>query len=173
MQLKHDRIVQIEEFIPETTYLSQDGEKITAQSVSVTVTEFLPHGNLLEIIRDGRGDYLDEDILRYYARQLIETIFYVHSCGFVHKDLKLENLLLDHEFNIKIANFGLSDCIEGSNASGFEKNHFDRTTRKTMTNMAPEIIMNAPYSGQAADVFAYAVIMFTMRAGNLPFGQAS
>jgi len=61
----------------------------------------------------------------------------------VHKDIKLENVLLDQDFNLKLTDFGLADRLEGSDNSGFEKERFDGTP----LYMAPEIIMQVPFNG--------------------------
>ena len=67
-----------------------------------------------------------------------------------------------------MADFGLAERIEASDGSGFEKTRFDGTP----CYMAPEIHLKKPFSGQAADLFALAVIIFTLHTGHLPFHTA-
>lgn len=61
----------------------------------------------------------------------------------MHKDIKLENVLLDQDFCLKLTDFGLADRLESSDDSGFEKERFDGTP----FYMAPEIIMQVPFNG--------------------------
>lgn len=93
---------------------------------------------------------------------------YCHSQGVAHRDLKLENLLLDHSFNLKIADFGFSNLISGKDNSGQLK-----TPLGTESYIAPEIFMKQPYSGPAVDLFACAVILFILITGDLPFAKAN
>lgn len=86
-----------------------------------------------------------------------------------HKDIKLENLLLDQDFNLKVCDFGLSDAISASDASGFEKSIFGGTP----SYMAPELHMRYPYSPQGADLFAMGVVIFVMSTGRMPFVKAT
>ena len=134
--------------------------------VAVIFSELASHGQLYDFLKTQGG--LGEAITRFYAQQLIVAIHHIHNEGFVHKDLKLENLLLDKAFNIKVTDFGMATTIEGSDNSGFEKRLFGGS----QGYMAPEIEHKVPFSGQVADLFAFGVILFTMYAGAPPFSRA-
>jgi len=85
--------------------------------------------------------------------------------GIYHRDIKLENILLDEEYNIKISDFGLSSFILK------DKNGINKKIKGcvgTTHYMASEVIMNKPYDGIKADIFSLGVILFALRT--LKFG---
>ena len=85
----------------------------------------------------------------------------------MHRDLKPENLLLDKDFNLKVADFGFGALIRGQDGTG--QLH---TVLGTETYMAPEIYLKQPYSGPAVDLFACSIVLFILVSGNLPFKKA-
>mmetsp|Transcript_40899 Transcript_40899/g.46953 ORF Transcript_40899/g.46953 Transcript_40899/m.46953 type:complete len:246 (-) Transcript_40899:222-959(-) len=86
----------------------------------------------------------------------------MHAKGTSHRDLKLENILFDDKFTLKIADFGFVSL-----------NATNSTRRGTQGYMAPEILHNSVYSGQQVDVFAAGVMLFTMVAQRPPFVNAT
>uniref|UniRef100_A0A672GYY4 non-specific serine/threonine protein kinase n=1 Tax=Salarias fasciatus TaxID=181472 RepID=A0A672GYY4_SALFA len=72
------------------------------------VMELCPGGNLMNRIYDKKR--LDERETQKYIRQLVLAVEHLHRAGVVHRDLKIENLLLDEQDNIKLIDFGLSNC---------------------------------------------------------------
>jgi serine/threonine protein kinase len=81
----------------------------------------------------------------------------------VHRDLKLENILVDDHLNLKIADFGFAsyksiDCL--------------KSYRGTMTYMAPEIKEGKTYKGTQVDMFSFGVILFIIVHGIFPFKEA-
>ena len=84
-------------------------EVINSPSDVFVITEYITGGELFDYILD-RGR-LSEDESRRFFQQMISGIEYCHKYTVVHRDLKPENLLLDVNFNVKIADFGLSNII--------------------------------------------------------------
>ena len=79
---------------------------------------------------------------RHFFSQLMSGIGYLHSAGFTHRDLKPENLLLDDNFNLKIADFGFAELLDGSNGTGMINGKLG-----TAGYMAPEIHLGEAYNG--------------------------
>jgi len=100
---------------------------------------------------------------RFFVGQLLESIGYMHSRVVVHRDLKLENILVDSQLNLKIADFGFA-CYK----------NIDSLTqyRGTMTYMAPEIKEGKTYKGRQVDMFSLGVILFIIVQGIFPFKEA-
>ena len=73
---------------------------------------------------------MGESFARYFFRQMLDVIEYIHDKGVVHRDLKLENILVDELMNVKVADFGFAT---------YKKIYALKSYRGTMTYMAPEI----------------------------------
>lgn len=103
----------------------------------------------------------------YLVKQVLSGVAYLHSKGIVHRDLKLENLLLDGDLpksTVKIADFGLSKV--------FSSNATLSTVCGSPLYMAPELLMldqKSAYS-PAVDVWSIGIILFILLAGYSPFG---
>lgn len=96
---------------------------------------------LLELANGGSlFDYVaeagrfEEKYARHFFKQLLEGVAYLHSSGITHRDLKSDNLLLDDDFNLKIADFGFAAPIKGHDGSGILKEKLG-----TPGYMAPEL----------------------------------
>jgi serine/threonine protein kinase len=69
--------------------------------------ELCANGELFDYVKNKQ--FMPESLARFYFVQLLSAVQYMHKNGFIHGDIKLENILLDEEFNIKIADFGFSE----------------------------------------------------------------
>ncbi|RYG50831.1 hypothetical protein EON66_11450, partial [archaeon] len=104
---------------------------------------------------------LREDDARRFFQQILAGVEYCHHHLVVHRDLKPENLLLDEESNVKIADFGLSNCLEDG--------LFLRTSCGSPNYAAPEVISGNLYAGPEVDVWSCGVILYALLCGTLPF----
>ncbi|XP_015695094.1 CBL-interacting protein kinase 3 isoform X1 [Oryza brachyantha] len=135
----------------------------------VIYTNIFSHHNLVQSsnfisYNQATGGRLKEDEARRYFQQLINAVDYCHSRGVYHRDLKLENLLLDTAGNLKVSDFGLSAISEQVKADGLL-----HTTCGTPNYVAPEVIEDKGYDGALADLWSCGVILFVLLAGYLPF----
>ena len=111
-----------------------------------------------------RGAGLDELDARRYFQQLVSAIDFMHARGVVHRDLKLENVLLDASKRyIKLADFGLSAYVEDGASTRLV------TPCGSPHYAAPEVIVGLPYLGPPTDVWSCGVILFALLTGKLPF----
>jgi serine/threonine protein kinase len=104
---------------------------------------------------------------RTYWRQLCEALSYAHIKQVTHRDIKPENLLLDSQFNLRVADWGLSAVQVDADAAIL------RTQCGTKAYMAPELLRRELYRGETADVWSAGVVLFIMLAGFPPFQQAA
>lgn len=128
------------------------------------VLDYAENGDLFDFVITPQ-EALGEDISRAYFQQLISAIEYLHvDQRIIHRDLKLENILVDANFNLKVCDFTLAKTIsEGSMVGVFY------THAGTERYMAPEIIEGKPYKGSSTDIFALGVVLFVMVTGVMPF----
>ena len=94
---------------------------------------------------------------------MLDVLSYMHGKGVVHRDLKLENILVDDQMNLKVADFGFAT---------FRKIDRLKSYRGTMTYMAPEIKEGKTYDGRQIDMFSTGVILFIIVQGIFPFKEA-
>ncbi|XP_028323308.1 hormonally up-regulated neu tumor-associated kinase homolog A [Gouania willdenowi] len=125
------------------------------------VMELCPGGNLLNRIYDKKR--LDERETQKYIRQLVLAIEHLHRAGVVHRDLKIENLLLDEQDNIKLIDFGLSNC---AGILGYSDPF--STQCGSPAYAAPELLSRKKY-GPKVDIWSIGVNMYAMLTGSLPF----
>ncbi|XP_068452163.1 serine/threonine-protein kinase 33 isoform X2 [Clinocottus analis] len=133
------------------------------------VTELCVGGELKQLLQ--RKKFLTEDETRHIICSLADAVVYLHKRDIVHRDLKLENILLKNaldeddngRINIKVTDFGLSVKTSGV---GFENIMTD--TCGTLIYMAPEIMSGRGYS-QWCDVWSIGVVMYILLCGKYPF----
>jgi len=146
--LRHQHICQLMQVI-------ETDEKI------FMILEYCPGGELFDYIV--AKDRLSESEARFFFRQIIAALAYIHSKGYAHRDLKPENLLLDDNQCLKLIDFGLCAKPKG----GME--NLLSTCCGSPAYAAPELILGKSYLGAEADLWSMGVLLYALLCGYLPF----
>ncbi|KAM9973039.1 hypothetical protein ACTFIR_012410 [Dictyostelium discoideum] len=128
------------------------------------VMEFLPSGNLFELIHSKPSEQqqsikLDSTLILAIAFDIARGMQHLHTRNIIHRDLKSSNLLMDKHFNIKIADLGIA------RETSFTQT---MTTIGTVAWTAPEILRHESYN-QKADVYSYAIVLYELLTGEEPY----
>lgn len=111
------------------------------------------------LLRHGK---LPVDKVQKTFTQLVGAVAYVHQQNCVHRDLKLENILLDKHENVKLLDFGFAREYEG-------KTNYLQTFCGTICYSAPEMLKGEKYAGEKVDVWSLGIILYALLCGELPF----
>ncbi|XP_053682780.1 STE20-like serine/threonine-protein kinase [Sabethes cyaneus] len=129
----------------------------------VLVMEFAAGGELYDYLSERK--VLSEEEARRIFRQVATAIYYCHKHKICHRDLKLENILLDENGNAKIADFGLSNV--------FDEQRLLATFCGSPLYASPEIVKGTPYLGPEVDCWSLGVLLYTLVYGAMPFDGAN
>jgi serine/threonine protein kinase len=123
------------------------------------VIELCKGGDLLNYVRRRRR--LKEDVAKCLFKQLIESLAYCHSKSILHRDIKLDNILLDANGLVKICDFGVGKIVRRG----------EKMTEQcgTPAYIAPEILRDEGYYGFAVDIWSSGVVLYAMLYGTVPF----
>ncbi|KAI7869361.1 kinase-like domain-containing protein [Spinellus fusiger] len=145
-QLRHPNIV--------TLY-----EVIATESTIHLVSEYCPNGELFDVLTEN-GRFSEARAQKWF-RQIVQAVQMCHQQGIIHRDLKLENILLDADNNAKLCDFGFARYAESKQLL--------ETFCGSLAYSAPEVIQCQKHIGSATDIWSLGVILFTLLAGELPF----
>ncbi|KAF2770851.1 Pkinase-domain-containing protein [Teratosphaeria nubilosa] len=125
--------------------------------------EYVNGGQMLDyIISHGR---LKEKQARKFGRQIASALDYCHRNSIVHRDLKIENILISKNGDIKIIDFGLSNMFN-------PKSHL-KTFCGSLYFAAPELLQARQYTGPEVDVWSFGIVLYVLVCGKVPFDDQS
>lgn len=148
MRLDHPNIIKI-------------FEVLDTEDECYVIMEYASGGELVDFIA-ARGNLPEKEARRFF-RQIISAVDHCHLADVVHRDLKLENMLLSSQRNILISDFGLGRTIKR------DTDEYLKTFCGTPNYAAVELISGIPYLGTKSDIWAMGVILYVMLTGKLPF----
>lgn len=176
--LSHPSIVRVIEFIPGVAFPALpvdqsvdasnreiDFAKLDISPVmqlsDVIVMEYACMGDLFEFVT--ARERLSEDLTRIYARQLVSSLEYLHDLGYIHGDIKLENILLFPNNVLKLTDFGFA-----RRWSPLER---QKVSSGTLQYSAPCLLRQEPFFGPEIDIWAFGVVLYQMVVGRDPFAM--
>ncbi|KAJ4344815.1 uncharacterized protein N0V89_012559 [Didymosphaeria variabile] len=135
-------------------------EVIVTESLVWLVLEYCPGDELYNYLL-AHGALEPAKVQKIFT-QLVGAVSYVHNKSCVHRDLKLENILLDKYENVKLVDFGFTREYEG-------KSNYLQTWCGTVCYSAPEMLKGEKYAGEKVDVWSLGIILYALLVGELPF----
>lgn len=147
-KLNHPNIISLHECF-------QDSRRV------YMILEYSEGGDVLRYIQNSGA--LSENMARMWTLQIADAVRYMHDMDVTHRDLKLENLLLDSDRNIKICDFGF---IKGESTKDLSQTYCG-----SKSYAAPEILLGRPYDPRKSDIWALGVILYIFVTGKMPFDE--
>ena len=123
------------------------------------VFEFAPLGDLVSYFF--KEDLFPEEKLKRFFGQFLEGLRHIHTSGVIHRDIKPDNILMDEQFNPKIADFGISNI--------FKEGEVIEDTGGTPLYLSPEVIENEGKIGFQTDVWSAGIVLYLLVFGDTPF----
>ena len=132
------------------------------ESLVWLVLEYCPGDELYNhLLEHGR---MEAGKVQKIFTQLVGAVSYVHNKSCVHRDLKLENILLDKNGNVKLVDFGFTREYQGTTS-------YLQTWCGTICYSAPEMLKGEKYAGEKVDVWSLGIILYALVCGELPFDE--
>lgn len=175
-QLKyHKHLLRCTEIIKNARFLFNDSVKKTTESTKprpgdgyyhILVLKYHANGDFLDFVKKRR---LEERVARYYFGQLLDALEHLHTHGYCHRDLKIENILVDQNYDLVLTDFGHSVKYKDQNG---DKVFIEESCITTPGICPPEFHKGFGYKGVPMDVFALGKLLLIFVTGFNPFKNA-
>jgi len=145
-KIRHANVIRLLEVFEDTEHI-------------LIVMEYAAGGDLLKYVR-ANGAF-NETHAREIFRQIVYGLGHIHARSVLHRDIKLDNILIDANGGVKICDFGVSKIIA--------KDDVIKEQCGTPAYIAPEVISNEGYQGFYIDHWSLGVLLYAMLTANVPF----
>lgn len=164
MKLQSDNIKREAEILKRLDHpnIVHVNELIEANGRCYLLMELVSGGELLDRLFSYPDERIPEPQARIWFRQIVAAVQYCHEHGVAHRDLKLENILLDAEDHIRVSDFGFANVFPTSDS-------FLKTLCGSARYAPPELLAGAMYKGPPLDIWALGIILFVMLSGDFPW----
>ncbi|GAA6049113.1 hypothetical protein JCM3770_003892 [Rhodotorula araucariae] len=147
------------------------GEWIDGSRLCIAV-RYMSHGSLLDISRYAFPDGFPEDVIAAALVQALNGLIYLHANGWIHRDIKSANLLVDDDGTVLLADFGVSSSLFPDTSSiGRAEGKVQQQPRKSFVGtpcwMAPEVVERRAYDSKA-DIWSFGITALELASGRAP-----
>ena len=127
------------------------------------ISEYCSKGDAFKILVNSEKECFEECYSCKIFQQILSSLEYLHNNNICHRDIKLENILLDEYGDAKLSDFGLS--------KKHEKNELLKTACGSPIYAAPEMLKGDPYKGSEVDIWSLGISLYVMVCGEFPFNE--
>ena len=135
-------------------------DTIETEKYILLVMENVLGGDLLSFIK--KRNKLPEKTAKFIFKQLLQSLKYIHNKNIVHRDIKLDNILIDLNNNIKLCDFGVGKYISDNHELLYDQ-------CGTPAYIAPEVVAGEGYEGFPVDLWSSGVVLYSLLMGSIPF----